>query len=242
MTTYVAGVDGCRGGWFCVLRNLEDNTAQGFVLPSISEIFSLKEAPEVIAIDIPIGLPDRIKGSGRACDRLVRQSLGKRASSVFTVPARAAVNETDYRRACEVAALHSEPPRQISKQIFHLFPKIREVDAIMTPALQSRVRECHPETSFSIMNGHRPLTEPKKLRGRLHQPGFEMRLALLLAHGFSENFLGRNGFKRTVATPDDFLDACACAWSASRIANGDALCFPSDPPRDAKGLRMEIVV
>ena len=39
---------------------------------------------------------------------------------------------------------------------------------------------------------------------------------------------------------DDLLDACACAWSASRIAEGRAFAFPQNPPRDARGLRMEI--
>ena len=33
----------------------------------------------------------------------------------------------------------SEPPRKVSKQCFNLFPKMREVDEQMTPALQERV-------------------------------------------------------------------------------------------------------
>jgi predicted RNase H-like nuclease len=39
---------------------------------------------------------------------------------------------------------------------------------------------------------------------------------------------------------DDLLDACACAWSARRIAEGRAVRFPADPPQDARGLRMAI--
>ncbi len=151
------------------------------------------------------------------------------------------IAETDYRRACDAAMAHSEPPRQISKQMFHLFPKIREVDAVMTPALQQRVFECHPELAFWTMNGRAAPHEPKKLKGREHLPGLEQRRALLSAQGYDEAFLRDQHAPRSKAGPDDFLDACACAWTAARILRGEAIRFPPDPPLDAKGLRMEIL-
>jgi predicted RNase H-like nuclease len=40
---------------------------------------------------------------------------------------------------------------------------------------------------------------------------------------------------------DDILDAMAACWTAERIVSGEALCLPDDPPRDARGLRMEIL-
>jgi predicted RNase H-like nuclease len=39
---------------------------------------------------------------------------------------------------------------------------------------------------------------------------------------------------------DDVLDAYALTWTALRIATGEARRLPSDPPRDRKGLRMEV--
>ena len=187
MTATVAGVDGCRAGWVCVLRQVEPPFAEcAFLASCFDDVLSHPAAPSVIAVDIPIGFPERITGAGRECDFSVRKLLGKRGSSVFAPPARVVLSETDYRRACAVALATSDPARQISKQMFHLFAKIREVDGAITP--QACVFECHPEAAFWAMNECTPLAEPKKLRSRLHAAGLEKRQALLIAHGFSEIF------------------------------------------------------
>lgn len=242
MAVVVAGVDGCRAGWVCVLRHVNTPFLEwAFLAKSIGEILDHPSSPAVIAIDIPIGLPDRVAGAGRECDVAARLNLGKRSSAVFAVPARAAIEESDYRRACAAAAAHSDPPKQISKQMFHLFRKIREVDDGMTPELQSRVFECHPEAAFWAMNGRSPLHEPKKLRNRVHAAGLDHRRALLLGEGFSPAFLSETQFRGGEAGADDFLDACACAWTAARIFRGDAIRFPPSPPLDRRGLRMEIL-
>jgi predicted RNase H-like nuclease len=244
MTHVVAGVDGCRGGWICVLRNVEPPLCERVVLAAaFSEILNHPGKPAIIAVDIPIGLPEKISGAGRECDVLARLKLGKRAAAaVFAVPARPALMETDYRRACATALTHSEPPRQISKQMFNLFPKIREVDGVITRALQGRIFECHPEAAFWAMNGEAALHEPKKLKGREHPPGLELRRALLREQGYGQAFLREQHLPRSKAGQDDFLDACACAWTAARIFRGEAIRFPPHPPLDAKGLRMEILV
>jgi predicted RNase H-like nuclease len=236
MTPAVAGVDGCRGGWLCVLRQVDPPFHErAFLAKSIGEILSHPDSPAIIAIDIPIGFPDRILGPGRGCDAAARKGLGKRASSVFSVPARTVLANPDYASACAAAAISSDPPRRISRQIFYLFPKIREVDSVMTPALQSRVLECHPEVAFFVMNGRQALHEPKK-RG-----GLDHRRALLTAQDFSQEFLSEVVFRRAEAGADDILDACACAWTAARIFKGEAIRFPETPPLDPKGLRMEIL-
>ena len=239
MTATVAGVDGCRAGWICVLRQVEPPFEErAFLASSFDDVLNHSAAPSVIAVDIPIGFPERITGAGRECDGSVRKLLGKRGSSVFAPPARAVLSETDYRRACAAALATSDPPRQISKQMFHLFAKIREVDGAITP--QACVFECHPEAAFWAMNEHTPLAEPKKLRNRLNSPGLEKRQALLITHGFSEFFLREARFPRSQAGCDDVLDACACSWTAARIFRGEAISFPAQFPVDAKGLRMAI--
>jgi predicted RNase H-like nuclease len=241
MTTIVAGADGCRGGWFCVLRQADPPfREQAFVAKNIGGLLDHPSAPAIIAIDIPIGLPE--DGASRGCDLAARRLLGPRAASVFLVPARGAFGAADYAAACAAARAASDPPRAISKQMFHLFPKIRELDGLMTPALQARVFECHPEAAFFMMNGRGILQEPKKRGGRVHGPGLDLRRRLLAAQGFSEAFLSeamnRSGGG---AGADDFLDACACAWTAARIFRGEAIRFPDTPPLDIKGLRMEIL-
>ncbi len=238
---WVAGVDGCAAGWLVVLRPQHDPVrAEARLLATFADVLALPERPDIIAVDIPIGLPARIAGGGRSADRDVRAKLGRRQSAVFAIPARAAVMETDYRAACATAIAHSEPPRMVSKQAFFLFPKIREVDGVMTPVLQDRVVECHPELAFWALNGERALEEPKKVKSRPYEPGLALRRGLLAAAGYDPAWLAAKHFKFSDAGPDDLLDAAANAWSAARIAAGGGRRFPPDPARDARGLRMEI--
>lgn len=239
--SFVAGVDGCRAGWLCVVADAETGKpVRVFLAAEFAEIAAIDEVVQ-IAVDIPIGVPAKALQGGRGCDAALRARLGGRQSSVFTVPARAALQETDYRRACEVAFEVSDPPRMVSKQCFHIFPKIREVDALMTPQAQSRIVECHPEGAFWAMNGEAPLTEPKKLKSRAYAPGLELRRKLLMKAGFPAEFLQQRPFRASEAGEDDFLDACACAWTAGRVLRGDARRFPDgDRMTDPKGLRMEI--
>jgi predicted RNase H-like nuclease len=238
--TFVAGADGCRNGWLCVLADAETGAPrQAFIALEFAELVAREDIVQ-IAVDIPIGIPGFALRDGRGCDTALRAVLGGRQSSVFAVPARKAVEQTDYREACSVALAHSDPPRKVSKQCFHIFRKIREVDALMTPQMQQRIAECHPEGVFWAMNGRQPLGEPKKVKSRAYPPGLDLRRDLLRAAGFPDDFLEAHSFPPAQAAPDDFLDACACAWTAGRILRGEAHRFPDDPLTDPKGLRMEI--
>ena len=188
--TWVAGVDGCPGGWLVVLRPLgSPAAARSQLVATFAEVLALPEAPALIAVDMPIGLPARSGIGGRRADIEARANLGARQSSVFAVSSRAAVMQAEYRAACAAAFATSDPPRKVSKQCFNLFPKIREIDRLMTPELQSRVLECHPELSFWALNGEASLSEPKKVKSRGHPPGLELRRSLLGAAGYDRSFL-----------------------------------------------------
>jgi predicted RNase H-like nuclease len=238
--TLVAGVDGCKAGWLCVLLDASTGAPRdAFIKKTLAEIAAL-EAAVRIAVDVPMGVEVFATPVGRGCDTALRRELGSRQSSVFAVPARAALAETDYRLACEAALAHSAPPRMVSKQCFHIFPKIREADALITPELQTRIVECHPEGAFWAMNGRQPLSEPKKLKSRGYPPGLALRRALLVAVGFPPEFLAARRFNASHAGEDDVLDACACAWTARRVLRGEAHRFPDEPRIDPRGLRMEI--
>jgi len=239
--TWVAGVDGCRSGWIVCLRLLDD-PASAIIRPlaTFADVLAMPEQPVAIAVDIPVGLPDRTTTGGRDADVAARRVLGARQSSVFAVPARDAVMCADYRDACRAALETSDPPRKVSKQAFNLFAKIREVDALMTPELQDRVFEVHPEVAFWALNGCHPLKLPKKVKSRPNSPGLELRRALLAHAGYSPAFLSEQHLPARVAGPDDVLDAAVNAWTAVRIANGTAKRFPDAPARDRRGLRLEI--
>ncbi len=241
-TDWIAGVDGCRGGWLVVARTLGDPaTARSRIVSSFAEILALPEAPRIVAVDMPIGLPERSQSRWARCDVAARANLGGRQSAIFAVPARAAVTQDDYREACAAALEHSDPPRKVSKQCFNLFPKIREIDALITPALQSRVFEVHPEVAFWAMNAQAPLIEPKKVKSQPYAPGLALRRGLLARAGYDPDFLSTPpDHRRSVAGHDDLLDAAAASWTAARIAAGTAYCFPAEPPHDTRGLAMAI--
>ncbi len=171
---WVAGVDGCKAGWIAALMPLSGDAAPRFVVVKrLVDLLDGPDTPLVLAIDMPIGLPERVAGSGRGPEQLVRPLLGQRQSSVFSIPARAAVEANDYSEACRLALATSQPPRKVSKQGFHLFPKIREIDGLLRvePGLRDRIREVHPELAFATMSGA-PSATPRRSRVRSTRPAW----------------------------------------------------------------------
>jgi predicted RNase H-like nuclease len=198
----VLGVDAFKGGWIGIAV-----TATGFagayVNASIEKLVEGAGRAEVIAVDIPIGLP----ASGtRDADSHAKSMVGLRHSSVFMTPVRAAVFEDDYTTA--VALNRRSPGPGISKQAHALRHKIREIDA-WVDRHKLCVIEAHPEVSFAAM-----------ARGHVHAPkkswaGAVERRRLLREHGIEvPDELGDAGR----AGIDDVLDAAAAAWTARRIA------------------------
>lgn len=237
---WLAGIDGCPAGWVAAFIRPAGDEVRLRIFPRFAEIAASPEAPAVIAVDIPIGMPERAGHGGRAAENAVRPLLGMRQSSVFSVPSRAAIETAEYRKACEIALATSDPPRKISKQFFMIAPKIREVDETLRadPSLASRVFEVHPEVAFWRLNGEQALTEPKKVKGKCHEPGLALRRRLLVAAGSPRTLV--EGSVPKGAGPDDLLDALACAAIARRIHAGVAQPFPDPPERDAFGLRVAI--
>jgi predicted RNase H-like nuclease len=227
--TRVIGIDGAPGGWIVVTW---DKTASYQLHRNISDVLALQA--DVIAVDMPIGLP---KYSGRNVEPIARQILKGKASSVFSVPARAAIQDDQltYQQACDVNMKHSVPTKKFSMQSFMIFPKIRELDRLITPELQTRVHEVHPEVSFAVMNGMKAVLS-KKSTGE----GRAKRISLLIAAGFPWDALSGPSYLKKFVADNDIVDACACAWSARRIFERRALCIPSQPESDDRGLSMSI--
>jgi predicted RNase H-like nuclease len=237
---WLAGVDGCSGGWLMALVSADGKEARLRVVPRFADVVSSPESPGIVAADMPIGLPERAGAGGRAAENSVRPLLGARQSSVFSVPSRAAIYAEDYREACRIAQDTSDPPRKVSKQLFNIAPKIREVDQALRamPELAERVFEVHPEVAFWRLNGGHALTEPKKVKSRPYEPGLALRRGLLVAAGLPAEIV--NAPPPRSAAADDLLDALACAAIARRIFARLAEPFPNPPPRDKYGLRMAI--
>jgi len=237
---WIAGVDGCKAGWIAALADTASDAPPLLrVVPRLAELFEGPIAASLVAVDMPIGLPERVGGSGRGPEQLVRPLLGERQSSVFSIPARAAVEAEDYWEACRLAMAFSEPPRKVSKQGFHLFPKIREIDLLLreSPALRERVFEVHPELAFRTMRGA-PLATPKKIKGVVNPAGLAERRALLIAAGLPEQVVQARPPRGAAA--DDALDALAALVVARHIAAGRGKPFPDPPGRDSHGLPIAI--
>ena len=235
---WLAGVDGCTGGWIVAFVRLNGGEARMRIVRRFAEVLAAPEQPAMVAVDMPIGLPERTGPGGRAAENTIRPLLGARQSSVFSVPSRAAIDATDYGDACRIAQATSDPPRKVSKQLFNIAPKIREVDECLRGNPSTPVFEVHPELAFWRLNGGRPLTEPKKVKSQPYKPGLALRRGLLISAGLPEAVV--NAVPPKGAAADDLLDALACAAIARRIHAGTAEPFPNPPPRDAFGLTMAI--
>jgi predicted RNase H-like nuclease len=230
------GVDGCPAGWLAI--RLRDGDWEARVFASVVEIDQAWAGRESLAlIDIPIGLP--ADTSFRACDAAARKLLGPRSSSVFNPPTRAALAAESYAEAADLNEVACG--KRLSKQTWHIMPKIAEVDRFIrsAPGLQDRFREAHPETLFQALNDDEPLLHRKR-----DSEGLRERLSVLepyLPHA-GEVFEGiRDRVSRRDAAPDDVVDALAAAVTAFRFA--DRLrTLPDRPERDAAGLRCEMVL
>ncbi|MGX2039377.1 DUF429 domain-containing protein [Methylocaldum sp. MU1018] len=233
MPSTIAGVDGCPGGWFVVRAALEGGDPTWSMHSSFAAVIRHIPPPGIIAIDIPIGLC--AEGS-RECDLAARRLLGpRRASSVFTAPLRPLLAAGTHAEAS--ARRRAIEGRGMSVQAFAIMPKVAEVDAHLRAHASdvSRVYEVHPELTFAVLNGGRPLPHSKKsAAGRLE------RLALLAGHfGDRPRRIVAERPRRLVAA-DDVPDAFAALWTARRIARGEGRSIPQSPDRDEEGLPMAI--
>lgn len=240
--TRIVGVDGCKGGWISVAFMSDDiGKAQAKPFAHFAELVAAFEPDSIIAVDTPIGLPDRSVRGGRAPDWAAREFLGPRRASVFPVPSRRAIYafEQGFAQACAIARATSDPPKAPSMQAFSIFPRIQQIDLMLRrdPALRRRVFEAHPEVSFALMNGGASMPR-KKVKGRVHEQGMRLRKELLAEQGFALGFLETKPPRG--AALDDFYDACACAWSGRRILTRERRVFPAEPGDDAEGLPVAI--
>ena len=122
--------------------------------------------------------------------------------------------------------------RGLSKQAFHLLPKVEEVDRLVDAHREVRIVEVHPEVSFAALAA-RPMAHPKRTpAGRAERVAALRTACPALVEALPTRLAG--------AAPDDVLDAVVVAWSARRYATGSHEHLGGE--RDGRGLRMEIIV
>ena len=236
----VVGVDACKAGWvFIRLVDGAFETAQ-FYQEFAAGVDASADAgaigvdipigyphAEAIGVNIPIGVPHP-PAEWRSADGDARAMVGPRRSSVFPALPPILLDQANWEDASrESQRLYR---KGISKQSFALKPKINQVAVVATE--DNRVYEVHPEVSFAA------LADKHLTFSKYHWNGHHQRRALLADHGIViPNCL------RDVATAgaDDVLDTAAAAWSAHRIAQGQAVALPRAVEEyDVSGRRVAI--
>ena len=169
----VLGVNACRTGWAGIA--LSGGQARAYFAPGIQELADRAAAGSpllVIAIDIPVGLPD---AGRRSADVLARKELKGRWPSLFITPVRTAVEAADYQAAAaENRRLAGEG---LSRQAFALRAKILDVNQWLQAGSPAPVRvvEAHPELSFAAMaaprSGHAKAPGPVRSSAGPCSPG-----------------------------------------------------------------------
>ena len=186
------------------------------------------EGLSILAVDMPIGFVD-VPRPPRACEVEARRLLPGKASSVFPTPCRPVLACTTHT---EANRLSKSMGVGINQQTFHLFPKMREVDELLSTrkTLRKIIYEAHPELAFARMNGGPPVLSKKR------QPvGYAERRKLLAKHGFEIKVDRLPGAAR-----DDILDAVAVCRTATLIAAGTATRLGPADERDRRSLPMNI--
>ena len=223
----LGGVDGCSKGWLVVFLESTDSREwkeEVFLFSSFKEILSF--GFDLLAVDIPIGLPEESCLKGRVCDQEARKLLGPRACTIFNPPPRKILRASSYQEAKILCEGH------LNRQTWNLVPKIKEVDEIMNKKLQKHVFETHPELVFLFLNQGALLPSKHSLEGQ------RLRLELLQKSGFKRI---EDHLKLYPRFWVDLLDAYAAALAAKKIFSGQANRLPSGyPPVDSRGLRQEI--
>ena len=126
---WLAGVDGCAGGWIAAFVRPQGDEVRVRIVPRFADVLGAPEQPAVVAVDMPIGLPDRVGAGGRAAENASGRCSAPASRRCSRCRRARRSMPRDYGEACRIAQATSEPPRKVSKQLFNIAPKIREVDA-----------------------------------------------------------------------------------------------------------------
>jgi predicted RNase H-like nuclease len=246
----VLGVDACRGGWAAVSVTMGfpaelsprsvSPTGKSALEPapgtaaltagrphvtvragvSLREVLGPLVDPDgstVVGIDMPLGL---LSGGWREADRTARRLLGPRRSSVFAIPPREVWTQASYQAAN--LRCRELTGQGFSAQAWGLRAKLLEADKYRD-GCRHPLYEVHPELAFGAMAGA-PLADSKHTAaGRAARLGVLAGAGIEIPEPVPAAILG------------DVLDAAAVAWSAWRIAAGQAVIIPSEPQLDDRG-------
>lgn len=227
------GVDGCRNGWVVAILDHGELRLERY--DSVASLVERYSSFDAFLIDMAIGLrnnTDQIRP-----DEAAKKELGKKASSVFPIPSRAAVyaEGEDAQKQENVRTLG----KSLAKQSVAIIPKIRELDEFLNdyPEYKNRILESHPEVVFARLNGSAVMSRKKEFLG------FSERVSILAEYLKEKNLWEMlDRAKELGCNPDDLMDAACLAVAGALHAHGQAETLPETPEQDEKGLLMKLTV
>lgn len=227
----VLGVDACVAGWVGVLLGQDARLTVHVASTIEALVHQVREGADVavVAIDIPIGLPDH---GVRRADELARAALPGKGSSVFSTLTRSAYSADSYAGSREANLAATDGERSASAQAWALGPKILQVDSWVRGGPGTTVVEVHPELCFARLAGA-PILAAKRT-----DEGIALRREALARAGIvAPPWYSGSGFAE-----DDLLDACAALWTAVRHLDGESESLPAEPEVFSDGLPAAIWV
>ncbi|TVZ03466.1 DUF429 domain-containing protein [Trebonia kvetii] len=218
----VTGVDACARGWVAVTLGPGED-----VRIAVAATLDGLPLTGVTGIDMPLGL---LAAGWRDADVLARRALGRRGVTVFAIPPRPVWECESYAEAGGVC--RELTGKSFSVQAWGLRGKMAEADAYRRRAAATpdgvRLYEVHPELAFAALAGA-PLPDSKHTAA-----GLAARRDLLARAGIAVPL------RVAGAAADDLLDAAAVAWSARRIAAGQAVVLANQAQRADDGTEIAI--
>lgn len=223
----VVGLDARRPEAWITVR-LEEGSLKAITHhETLDDVLEEAREAEAIAVDVPIGHDDREgskRGGRRLADVRARELLGDAAERVYWTPPPSVFELDDHEQALERAREEGWPEPEEG-----MFAGRKRLLAVNRRALEDdRIVEVHPEVSYTALNEQLGGLGPLETYGRGPRATYE-RLELLaevdLRPARSVGGVGR-------LSPRDVLEASVAAWSADRVARGEAQRFPKDPPED----------
>jgi predicted RNase H-like nuclease len=236
----LAGVDGCKRGWIIAMAQswpFHEPLRIEFCL-DFNAVLEATQTCQVVAVDIPIGLPD--DSDIRDCDLGAQKALSNKRSSVFLTPPRSCLEAKD---PMEFQRMHKKTRgKGAGLPVWGIVPKMLEVNRLMEklvaddPAVQDRIIEFHPELTWQCLAGSTKLSSKRCAEGVLQ------RISLLehLTQGWLPPFPQKISGNPAI---DDVLDAIVGISAAQNFLGRTELArrYPTgEPRRNSNGLRMEI--
>ncbi len=235
----IAGLDGCKAGWFYILLDADSDAVDFGVIDSVAALFE-KQSISRLWLDMALGFSDQPQG--RDCEKAARKMLRvqgvSRAASVFNPPSRQALYCESYEEANAVNK--RAVGKGLSKQAWFIVPKMRELDELLQrqPELKPRMDECHPEVAFTALNAMQPMRFNKKT-----DAGYAERLAILSRYYPNASTIidaALVTYPRKVLVRDDVVDAFVVAISA-KMCGMNLSCLPEQAEYDPLGIQMRMV-